>query len=275
MPSTLERPRVSPELYTRDYYGQVEGYRDWDATHGRRLPPRLARALRLAKLKPGLRCLDAGAGRGEVVFNCALAAADAVGIDYSADGVAIAQEALAGYPAGVRERCQFLQMDVRALQFAAASFDRVFMLDLVEHLNPEELAMALTEVRRVLSPGGLLVVHTEPNRNYAELAVRAYESRMLGPLLRPLVRWLTGSAVPFSPYRDSMHVNEQSPASLRQALTAAGFRPRVWCSGLYGIEELRDPRSVLKRLLFTGWPLSSLGPLANTLCINVWAVAER
>ncbi|HEY8694238.1 MAG TPA: class I SAM-dependent methyltransferase [Chloroflexota bacterium] len=271
----MERPRVSPELYTREYYGHVEGHRDWDATHGRRLPPRLARALRLAKLEPGLRCLDAGAGRGEVVFQCALAGADAVGIDYSADGVAIAQEALAGYLTGVRERCQFLQMDVRALKFEDASFDRVFMLDLVEHLNPEELTAAFTEARRVLRTGGLLVVHTEPNRNYAELAVKAYGSSILGPALRPLVRWVTGSAVPFSSYRDSMHVNEQSPASLRQALIGAGFNPRVWCSGLYGVEELRDPRSVLKRVLFTGWPVSALGPLADTLCINVWAVAER
>lgn len=270
----MEPRRVSSELYTRDYYGQVEGYRDWKATHGRRLPARLARALRLANLKPGLRCLDAGAGRGEVVFHCALASADAVGIDYSADGVAIAGEALAGYPAGVRERCQFLKMDVCKLEFGAASFDRVFMLDLVEHLNPEELTMALNEVRRVLRPGGLLVVHTEPNRNYAQLAVRAYESRFLGPLLRPLVRRLTGSPVPFSRYRDAMHVNEQSPETLRQALTSAGFKVRVWCSGLYGFEELRDPRSLLKRVLFTGWPLTSLGPLANTFCVNVWALAE-
>jgi ubiquinone/menaquinone biosynthesis C-methylase UbiE len=270
----LEPRPVSPDLYTRDYYGHVEGYRDWEATHGRRLPARLARALRLAKLEPGLRCLDAGAGRGEVVLQCALACADAVGIDYSADSIAIAKEALAGYPDAVRERCQFLRMDVRKLQFEAASFDRVFMLDLVEHLTPEELKMALSEARRVLKPGGLLVVHTEPNRNYARLAVRAYESRFMGAVIRPLVRALTGSPVPFSTYRDAMHVNEQSPQSLRHALTGAGFQARVWCSGLYGIEELRDPRSVLKRVLFSGWPLTSLGPLANTFGVNVWALAE-
>jgi ubiquinone/menaquinone biosynthesis C-methylase UbiE len=270
----LDNRPVSPDLYTRDYYGQVEGYRDWEDTHGRRLPPRLARALRLAKLEPGIRCLDAGAGRGEVVFHCALAGADAIGIDYSTDAIAIAREALAGYPAAMRERCEFLQMDVRKLQFGAASFDRVFMLDLVEHLTPEELTMALTEARRVLKPGGLLVVHTEPNRNYAQLAVKAYKSRLLGPLLRPLVRAMTGSPVPFSTYRDAMHVNEQSPESLRRALTGAGFKARVWCSGLYGIEELRDPRSVLKRVLFSGWPLTSVGPLAKTFCVNVWALAE-
>jgi ubiquinone/menaquinone biosynthesis C-methylase UbiE len=270
----LENRQVRPDLYTRDYYRQVQGSRDWDATHGRRLPPRLARAIQLAEVKAGQRCLDIGAGRGEVVFNCAMAGADAVGIDYSTSSIEIAREALASYPDAVRKRCTFVAMDAHRLDFPNQSFDRIFMLDLVEHLYPEQLVQGLAEAHRVLKPGGRLVVHTEPNRNYARLATKAYESPWLGILVRPLARALTGSSVPFSTYRKAMHVNEQSPESLATVLREAGFKAKVWCTGLYGVAELRDWRSVLKRVVLSGWPLTSIGPLSNTFGLNVWAVAD-
>ena len=270
----MEHRQVSPELYTREYYQHVQGHRDWDATHGRRLPPRLARAMRLADVQPGHRCIDIGAGRGEVVFHCAMTGADAVGIDYSPSSLEIAREALGSFPDSIRKRCSFIAMDARTLAYADATFDRIFMLDLVEHLYPEGLAETLAEAHRVLKPGGRLIVHTEPNRNYARIAVRAFESPTLGKLIRPLTRALTGSQVPFSPYRETMHVNEQSPDSLAAALERAGFHARVWCSGIYGVEELRDWRSVLKRVALSGWPITTLWPLANSFCVNVWAVAE-
>jgi ubiquinone/menaquinone biosynthesis C-methylase UbiE len=271
----LEDRQVSPDLYTREYYAHVQGHRDWVATHGRRLPPRLARAMRLAAIQPGHRCLDVGTGRGEVVFQCALSGADAVGIDSSSSSLEIALEALASYPEEVQKRCAFIPMDARKLVYPEATFDRIFMLDLVEHLYPEALADTLAEAHRVLKQGGILIVHTEPNRNYARRAVKAFESPTLGRLIRPMTRLLTGSSVPFSPYREAMHVNEQSPDSLASALRDAGFRARVFCSGIYGVEELRDWRAVLKRVVLTGWPVTAIGPLARTFCVNVWAVAER
>jgi len=198
----------------------------------------------------------------------------AVGIDSSSSSLEIAREALGTYPPDIQKRSSFIAMDARKLACADATFDRIFMLDLVEHLYPEALAETLAEAHRVLKPGGLLIVHTEPNRNYARLAVKAFEAPALGRLIRPLTRTFTGSPVPFSPYREAMHVNEQSPDSLATALEQAGFRARVWCSGIYGFEELRDWRSVLKRVVLSGWPITTIGPLAKTFCVNVWAVAE-
>lgn len=271
----LENRQVSPDLYTRDYYRHVQGSRDWDATHGRRLPPRLARAMRLAAVGPEHRCLDIGCGRGEIVFNCAMAGAEAVGIDYSNSSIEIAREALAVYPDEVRKRCTFVAVDAHSLSYADRSFDRIFMLDFVEHLYPEEVAGILAQVHRVLKPNGRVIVHTEPNRNYARLAIKAYESRGTGWMVRPIAHALTGSPVPFSSYRREMHVNEQNRESLAIALHKAGFQARVWCSGLYGFEELTDWRSVLKRVVLSGWPVTSMGPLVGTFGLNVWAVATR
>ena len=203
-----------------------------------------------------------------------MSGAEAIGIDYSSSSLEIAREGLSSFPEDIQRLCTFIAMDARRLAYADAIFDRIFMLDLVEHMYPEGLAETLLEAHRVLKPGGLVIVHTEPNRNYAKLAVRAFESPVLGRLIRPLTRTLTGSQVPFSPYREKMHVNEQSPDSLATAFEQAGFRARVWCSGIYGFEELRDWRSVLKRVVLSGWPITTIGPLAKTFCVNVWAVAE-
>jgi ubiquinone/menaquinone biosynthesis C-methylase UbiE len=272
----VEGRQVDPALYTRAYFLEsVQGHEDWERHQGRKLPLRLAEPLRRGRVEPGQRVLDVGTGRGEIALNCASLGADAVGIDYADPALDVAQEALRAYPPDVRRRCRFVAMDAKHLDFADETFDRIFMLDVVEHLYPEELQLALREARRVMKPGALLVIHTEPNRNYVDLALPLYASRWLHWLAEPVVVRLTGSRVPFSAYRDAMHINEQSPASLRVALQAAGLKGRVWASGLYGWAEFRQPKSILKRVLLTGWPLTRIWPLNETFGLNVWALVYR
>jgi ubiquinone/menaquinone biosynthesis C-methylase UbiE len=268
--------RVDPNLYTRAYYVEgVQGHEEWARTRGRELPLRLAEPLRRARVQAGHRILDIGTGRGEIPLQCALRGVEAVGIDYADSALEVARDGLAAYPPEVQKLCQFLAMDAKRLDFADSSFDRIFMLDVVEHLYPEELRLVLREAARVLNPDGRLVIHTEPNRNYVAFALPLYEARALHGLAAPLVRRLTGSKVPFSTYRDAMHVNEQSPSSLRAVLHEAGLNARVWVTGLYGVGELRHPRAVLKRMLLTGWPVTAIWPLRETFGLNVWAVARK
>jgi ubiquinone/menaquinone biosynthesis C-methylase UbiE len=272
----LQGRQVDPALYTRAYYLEsVQGHEEWGRHRGRRLPLRLAEPLRRANVKAGHRVLDVGTGRGEIALNCASMGAEAVGIDYADPALSVAREALEAYPEAVRRRCRFTAMDAKRLDFPDGSFDRIFMLDVVEHLYPEELQLALREARRVLKPGGLLVIHTEPNINYVKFALPLYQSRLLHWIAEPVVFRLTGSRVPFSAFRDAMHINEQSPGSLRAALNEAGFQSRVWASGLYGWAEFRQPRSVIKRILLTGWPVTRIWPLNETFGLNVWALARR
>ena len=83
----------------------------------------------------------------------------------------------------------------------------------------------LREFRRVLRPGGYLLLHTAPNRLFKQAA---------WPLVGPALRLLGHGQI-----ADDMehwfdvnklhHVNEQSLFSLRRALREAGFEsPRVW-----------------------------------------------
>jgi SAM-dependent methyltransferase len=221
-----ERPRpapVPPDLYSTELLLAFTGgdYDEFLRTRGAGLRPRLVRSLALARLAPGLRVLDLGCGRGEATFHAAARGAHVVALDYSPDCLALTARTLALAPPALRGRVELVRADATALPLPARSVDRVLMLDVVEHLHPWQLVRALREVRRVLRPGGWLVVHTVPNR-----WALAYGY----PLLR-LVR----PSLPRDPrtaYERQVHVNEQDPVGLRRLLRRTGFRARVWLENL-------------------------------------------
>jgi len=170
-----------------------------------------------------MRVLDVGCGRGEGVFSMLDRDAEVWGIDYSAAALDIARAASRNLPEHLRARHGFLTANARCLPFEPQAFDRALMFDIVEHLQPWELTDALREVFRVLKGGGQLVVHTGPNLWYYRYGY---------PFFR-LYSFLHGEHLPSNPrdrfpHHRSVHVNEQSPSSLRRALIGAGFQTRVW-----------------------------------------------
>jgi predicted SAM-dependent methyltransferase len=116
----------------------------------------------------------------------------------------------------VADRAAVVLADARQLPLPDQCADLVFMLDVIEHLAPVELARALTEAHRVLRPGGRLIGHTFPTRTIYDVTYRA---------MRTASR-LRGHAWPADPrndYEHRMHVNEQTRGALRAALRGAGF----------------------------------------------------
>ena len=101
----------------------------------------------------GLRLLDAGCGEGYGADLCAAFGAAVTAVDY--DETAIAHVARA-YP-----RVEAVRANLAALPLPDDSFDAVMSLQVIEHLW--NLGEFLTEIRRVLRPGGTVVVST-PNR---------------------------------------------------------------------------------------------------------------
>jgi SAM-dependent methyltransferase len=223
---SVERTQpVRPERYDEAYFlGSCEGYAEFVASEGAHLSRRLSQALEAAEVAPGMRVLDVGCGRGEILRCCARLGARAYGIDYAPVAVLMARK-LATEEEETQGTMGVYQANAKRLPFPAASFDRVLMFDLVEHLHPWELDRALAEVRRVLRPDGQLVIHTAPNIWYDRYAY---------PLVR-LVRTLMGQGVNYPrdpraivPANLDVHVNEQSKLSLWWVLRRAGFRARVW-----------------------------------------------
>jgi ubiquinone/menaquinone biosynthesis C-methylase UbiE len=211
------------ELYNEQYFlGACEGYEEFIETHGEYLSRRLGEAFAVAQVEPGMRVLDVGCGRGEIVRHCAQMGATAYGIDYAAVAAHLAQ-AVAGASGHV------YRADARWLPFPDKCLERVLMFDIVEHLYPWELHQALREARRVLAVGGKLIVHTAPNRWYDAYAY---------PLVR-LVRSLQGQGQRYTSNpralnvvaNEEVHVNEQDMLGLWLNLRRAGFSQiKVWLS---------------------------------------------
>ena len=88
--------QVPSESYDRAYYLQnMEGGELFVSTGGRKITPRHAKILSMTTIKPGARVLDVGCGRGELVLQAGLLGANAKGVDYSKDAIALANDALA------------------------------------------------------------------------------------------------------------------------------------------------------------------------------------
>jgi cyclopropane fatty-acyl-phospholipid synthase-like methyltransferase len=218
-------PSVCPDLYDEAYFlGSCEGYAEFIASEGTHLSRRLSQALEVAEVKTGMRVLDVGCGRGEILHHCAGLGARAYGVDYAPVAARMARKATACEEKAC-DAAHVYVADAKSLPFPAASFDRVLMFDMVEHLHPWELDRALAEARRVLRSGGRLIIHTAPN---------AWYDRYAYPVVR-FVRTLMAQGAEYPrdpraiiPTNLDVHVNEQSALSLRRVLRQAGFSARVW-----------------------------------------------
>jgi SAM-dependent methyltransferase len=121
--------------------------------HGRH-----AVGLELAAVEDGMTLVDWGSARGE--FALLLARRDP-----TARVVACDIPYPHGEPALDAPNAEYHVLDERRprLPLADASVDRVFLLDVLEHMGPESRRASLAEIRRLLGPAGRLVV-TVPYR---------------------------------------------------------------------------------------------------------------
>jgi SAM-dependent methyltransferase len=131
---------LNPETYQAE--AELERSHWWFRGRRRLLSLLLPRL----ELPPHARVLDVGCGTG--ANGAVLAAGErfAVGVDASSLPLALGQ----------RTHAARLRADGAALPFAEAAFDLVCALDVLEHLDDD--AAAARELRRVLRPGGVLLV---------------------------------------------------------------------------------------------------------------------
>ncbi len=155
------------------------------------------RLLRGAGVDPaalrGRRVLDAGCGAGPALRYLERLGAEAIGLDLVLYALRQARRQV---------RAPLVAGDLsQGIPLASESVDLVLLADVIEHLEPEAGRLLLEECRRVLRPGGRVIVGT----------VNGWDVRRL----------LQGRR--WSGYRDPTHRVFYTPRSLARALRAAGF----------------------------------------------------
>lgn len=181
-------------------------------------------AFLLARVRADERVLDVGCGEGRFTSALAEAGVRAVGID-------VAREPLRR----AHERRPELDLCVVPAEgpwpFADASFDAVWAGETIEHVA--DTAGWLSEVRRVLRPGGLLLLSTPANSRLTLL--RATLSRR-------------AFAAHFDPCSD--HLRFYTRASLAELLVEFGFA-EIAIHGVGGVPGAR--RTLLAVAQRTRW----------------------
>lgn len=130
----------------QDFYAT---YFDVEKTHwlmrGRRAI--VLNTLAQASVASGASVLDFGCGSGLTVSVLAEAGYAAEGVDFSQEAIAFGtQKGIGGLAVVSSEK----------LPYSDASFDAITCMDVLEHLQDEQPVLA--EMRRVLKPGGVLIV---------------------------------------------------------------------------------------------------------------------
>ena len=132
------------------------------------------RVIDLAQFAPGRRMLDLGCGTGTLVLMARRRHPGATVIGVDGDPVILGIARRKARRAGIS--VQLDQGMAYALPYADGSFDAVVSTLTFHHLTPDQQARALAEVRRVLRPGGRLVIAdvTRPHNRLMRLAQRLH-----------------------------------------------------------------------------------------------------
>lgn len=112
----------------------------------------------VAKRRPR-RVLDVGCGTGVYLIHAATAGGPqltGLGVDLDATVVGLARQRLAD--AGLAERFEVRQADIRAVELPAASFDLVLLLQNIYYFAEDERPDLLRRLHGLLAPSGTLVL---------------------------------------------------------------------------------------------------------------------
>jgi ubiquinone/menaquinone biosynthesis C-methylase UbiE len=261
---------LDSSIYDRDYFlsERCEGWETFRERGG--LSPLKGNLVRMLDPGPGTRVLDAGCGRGEVLLECAARGAEVAGADYAEAAVEITRETLAGV-----EGADVRRADLTDLPWPDDSFDRALLGDVIEHIDRDQAPLVLAELRRVLRPGGSLLVHTSPNRLFVKVA---------WPVLRPILRLagkresVEGLDYWLKEVCERFHVNEQTIFGLRRSMKEAGFAEvRAWIDPdvLRGGEHHLTEQVAGSPLLRTSARVAATRPVRTVLGNDLYAVGFK
>ena len=159
---------------TRAFYNKIS--KVYDLLSERSEGPMRRAGLDLLKPADGETILELGFGTGHCIVQLARAVGlrgKVLGVDLSEQMVKLARKHLA--TAGFAKRAVLRQGDAAHLPYAAGGVDGVFMSFTLELFDTPEIPKILAECRRVLRPGGRIVVVGMSKQGSREPLVPVFE----------------------------------------------------------------------------------------------------
>lgn len=159
------------------------------------------RALHLLDLKTTNKVLDAACGSG--VLTNLIAERDVVqitGVDFSEASIIFCREKYS------RQNLDFIKLDLQQKYFAEHSFDKIVMLEVIEHLSPDTAETVLRNLLFYLKPGGSLIISTPNNKS-----------------LWPVIEFMLDTFRLTPKMKDEQHVKLYSRKTLKYLMEKAGF----------------------------------------------------
>ncbi|TWT61692.1 class I SAM-dependent methyltransferase [Rubinisphaera italica] len=159
---------------TKAYYNKIAKVYDLLAEHSEQ--PMREKGLQKLAAQPGERILEVGFGTGHSVVELAQAVGPTgrvLGVDISDEMVALTNELL--QRAGLSERVELTCGDAESLPYEDDSLNGVFTSFTFELFDTPEIPKVLAEWKRVLKPGGRLVVVALSKEGKQGVIMKAYE----------------------------------------------------------------------------------------------------
>ncbi len=150
---------------------------------------------------PGDRVIDVGCGSGVIADLLASMGARTTGIDANPAAIAYARQAFS------RPNLDFQQGLVEDLPFEPGSLDKIYCLELIEHIYAHQVRSLLQGLFRLARPGGRLFVTTPNYRSFW-----------------PLLEWTLDKLKLAAPMAEHQHVTRFSRGMLASFLQEAGWQ---------------------------------------------------
>ena len=186
----------SPEDKARAIFGQRAAFYATSPTHSD--PQVLQSVVDLAKLRSNCNALDIATGTGHTAFALAPHAGSVIGIDLTE---AMLAEAERLRQSRSLDNVTFQIGDAHQLAFEDGTFDVVTCRRAAHHFS--NISLALSEMRRVLCPGGILVIddRSVPEDDFLDRCMNLLDA-----------------------YHDESHVREYRPGEWQRMLEESGYQ---------------------------------------------------
>ncbi|MGX4770528.1 methyltransferase domain-containing protein [Bradyrhizobium guangdongense] len=265
---------MSSELasQSKTYLGHSEIHTQWQSDYLNADMDRfydLAFAEILSRLnpKPHDRLLDAGCGYCYHTVRLARGGCALTSVDFSEAALAIARQTIAG--AGLGSQVSLQQADLTALPFEDDSFDFAVSWGVIMHIP--EMEKALTELARVLKPGGILVL-CENNLYSLDVQIRerlvGLIKRLIGRRMPDVRMTARGSEAWAAEDSGGLMVRKTDMGFLTRFLLEKGLRLETRIAGQFSEAYTNVPVRSLKRpfyrfnefyFRYLKWPTPAMG----------------